>query len=295
MSNQKKSSQAAEQKKTGTGGQFGPIVNGEATTPADLGAGPSVVNQVVTDYAADFSARYPEAKTRDRFSSFHSPEDAVLSNVSALQAWEDGSGRESYALVARLNHAVSLHGSTTPAGETYARAATELEEALLDAGIDPTISNLVPEDRFDGYRVTKVHERMGHEGMSFDCVLTRNGKEVGEVSNDGNGGQDMSHFKDRDEKDRFLSRSMLLTDTDFEPESFVVADMLGAAELNRRKSIPFLMGDDDFKKDGACKLYPIPKGQSREDCLKDIAKAYTGTGENVRLWDRDKCDFISVD
>ena len=222
------------------------------------------------------------------------PCNAVLENVDSLKYLEDGSGVETYTLAYRLERASELAEHGSRAATVYSQASADLLKRLRENDIEHPAFEQHTVDRFDGYRTTKLHERMGREGMSFDCVVTRSGKPVGHVENDGNGGPDSHYFEKMAEKNAFLARTKLLTTETFEPEGYVVNDMNAAFTIGRKKGICITFAGDNFAETGSFRVFSPNPGETRAQALNAIRNDPRFADKGMQIWDKDAADFIPI-
>ena len=137
-----------------------------------------------------------------------------------------------------------------------------------------------------GYRTSA--SRCGFDAFSADIALL--GHKVGRVVNDGNGGSTFFDWADKEAETLFSEVARTLhPDETFEVEDTLVWDLSMVFDINRKRSIPFLLGTDgDPMTTG---MYRTCPARSRELAVAQIVKTYDNT---VRVWDKEAADFLPV-
>jgi hypothetical protein len=249
----------------------------------------SDARRVAADALEELHTQWPEQKVAKHWVGREDPAATVLGNVASLEYLEDGTGAATHTLAKRLNRAAAETKDPSTA-DVYIDAAVVLRRHLDDNGIKDVSGSL---DKYDGYRATKIQEWDGREGMGFNMTLTRDGKEVGTITNEGRGGIDSSHFVNRDESYAFHQRAQLLTAETFEPEGEVSIALRTAAEMSRKRSVPVVFDGDDFYKGGSYRNASVPKGWTRDEYIKALGKHEGNRAKGIKIWDKDAADFIA--
>jgi hypothetical protein len=249
----------------------------------------SDARQAAASALEELHAQWPEQKVAKHWVGREDPAATVLGNVASLDYLEDGTGAATHTLAKRLDRAAEETPDEATAA-VYTESAEVLRRHLSDSGIQDTSG---PLDKYDGYRATKIQEWDGRDGMGFNMTLTRDGKKVGDITNEGSGGSDSSHFVNRDESYAFHQRVQLLTAETFEPDNQVSIALRTAAEMSRKRSVPVVFDGDDFYKGGSYRNAPVPKGWTRDEYIKALGKHEGNRAKGIKIWDKDAADFIA--
>lgn len=151
---------------------------------------------------------------------------------------------------------------------------------------------------YNGYRLKNYHEAGGDETVRFEAILTKDGKDIAVVSNDGYGG---SH-----RYDTFAGMTGALKEFEefakqwradsqyagFEDGDRLVDHLAEMILLSRKRGVLFLFDDEDFVNDGQCRVLSIPAGATRERLIAALKAEYPE--RNVRVFDKKSLDFIAV-
>ena len=102
------------------------------------------------------------------------------------------------------------------------------------------------------FAFTKHKEFVGRDGMGYSATVTRNGKAVGEITDEGNGGAPKLRLL-RDDMDAFLAEGETF-DAAFNPETDSIEEtycrVLSLAAAIAKKRNPVLISDDVNLGDG---------------------------------------------
>lgn len=131
------------------------------------------------------------------------------------------------------------------------------------------------------------------DGLAFSGTLTRDGREVARVQQDGRGGVTRVRWEqgpDSQDARDFAEVSALATGEDFEPQEEMFNRLIIVDTLNRKRATVYQLDDDVWT-----------EGQFRQAATKfsrqqviDTLRAPDMAGRNPRVWDRDAGDFIAV-
>ena len=182
------------------------------------------------------------------------------------------------------------------ANSTYA----ELTKAVEDGTED--FSGLLTAD-LGGYRLKSFKEAGGEETLRFEAVLTKDGKDVLTVSNDGHGGAHRyAYDRTKDGFDEFVAfaeqweqeSGYPFGGTKVDPDSFINHLTL-CATINRARSIAVIhddMNPFDYR-DGRYLSYKAP--WDLRDALAGSLAAHKDAKErNYRVWSRETWKFEPV-
>lgn len=152
---------------------------------------------------------------------------------------------------------------------------------------------------YGGYAITSVKEAEGREGPMFSATITLNGQRAIHVSNDGNGS---CHRYQPIHGDYEAFRAALVDFETFarhwnqddphagiEDSDALVYRLLEVAELNRKRVPIFLLDGEDFFATGVAHGL---RSTSHDEAVLYLRAAYPG---RVRLWSRERSEFVSVD
>lgn len=149
-------------------------------------------------------------------------------------------------------------------------------------------------DALGGYRVRKL--QTAGDGLMFTAVLTRDGTDVGHISQEGRGGATRVRFAggpSDPEATRFQQAAERVTGEDGEFGSDLLVDRaVAAAELSRKRGTLFRIdGDDpDFWEGGAYRQ--VPAKHSRQAALAALRN--DKAADRIQVWDTDAADFVPL-
>ena len=147
-----------------------------------------------------------------------------------------------------------------------------------------------------GYAIKSYREIPSRCGFAFHATLTLNGKKIGEVSNDGNGGGDFYQFTNRADQDAFDAFAKEWNaGTELagygDSDQFVSHLILGD-ELNRKKLIPFHTTQHHYAETGQ---YSQFQGVSDLPTLVKILSGPKWADQDPHIWVREMGDFVPLE
>lgn len=153
------------------------------------------------------------------------------------------------------------------------------------------------ESDLGGYRLTKLKVAGGDETTRFEATLVKDGRVVGTVSNDGNGGCNAYRFPYAIQQELLAHATQWEQATGYEypmgtPDGFIDHLLVGA-ELSRLRAIAYVVdGDDPFSTDGQGVYRLAQTGITRADFLKAVERGQLSP--TVKVWDKDTYRFEAV-
>lgn len=151
---------------------------------------------------------------------------------------------------------------------------------------------------FGGYSLTNLKEA-GQVSTAFEAILTKNGEQLAHVSNRGNGGchnyfpvghSGRAAFDAAMAEFEAFATEWLGGDAGFEDGDALADHLIEVATLNRMRSTPFLIDDEDYFTTGRFRRIP---GASYEQTVETL-RAMRDTGRNPRVWDKKQCAFVPI-
>ena len=176
-------------------------------------------------------------------------------------------------------------------GQFAAETKTEPAVTLAGAAADP----------FGGYRLTKIRRMVGREGPAYSGVLTRDGRPVADVIQDGNGGPTLIRFRAgqrSEDAEHFTKLAQDLAGRTYEPDGVLVDRLATVEELNRKKAVVFVLdGDDpfsegdDFNRWGT--YHQFKQGLGRDAAARHLTQPQF-EGKNPKVWVPERAAFVPV-
>ena len=148
-----------------------------------------------------------------------------------------------------------------------------------------------------GYRLTKYKEMAGNEGMCFSATITKDGKDVLTVSNDGNGGNNRYSTYGAEYK-ALLAQANAWADyvgepsPRFEVEDSFVEYLIECSALSRMRAVAFIDGDQNPFDPNDGRYFRTGAGVLRETVVRDLAKS--PAHKSPRVWDKTTWRFEPV-
>lgn len=132
----------------------------------------------------------------------------------------------------------------------------------------------------NGFKFTKVEEIRATG--AFFAFIEQDGKVVGEVRDDGRGGEPLHHFNTRQaEADYEAAAAALLPGAD----AWMLSNyLLSAASVNRKRNVVAIKSLDEFVNEG---VYYDIKGATSADQMRQMAK-----GKDLLCWDKKQYAFV---
>lgn len=142
---------------------------------------------------------------------------------------------------------------------------------------------------YGGFAITGYRAHGGEETVAFTATLTRYGKPVASVRNDGCGGCNLFTFQDRDASDAWRALAHETFRGEFEPEDHLFGRLHLVAILNRARTVAFVVDGMDPFVDGRYRSYR--KDVTFEEALRHL----TGPGFaslNPKVWVKTRSEFV---
>ena len=149
---------------------------------------------------------------------------------------------------------------------------------------------------YGGYALSSVKRAGGDETARFDAVLVHDGRQIAHVSNGGEGG---AHRYDSDEGgwSDLAEFNLFAAAWNAGSEYAGLADgdqlinrLLSVDQLNRARSLPFLLDDEDFWQTGQHSAF---RGATPAQVLEELrSSAYAH--RRPRVWSKAAGDFVPV-
>lgn len=176
---------------------------------------------------------------------------------------------------------------TTPARALPAEYA-EFYSDTPEGGYDPDGRNYKYARTAGPYALTQIRRGGGYETERFTATLTKNGKRIGVVDNDGYGGSNVYFEFTREDMDDFVAFAHAVTAPDaIGAVDRVIDRLLTIDAMNRKRTTIFVLPGDDFWATGQ---YRQVGGSSKAD--KASVKAWLDkTHPDALVWDKTVSDF----
>ncbi|GAA3810736.1 hypothetical protein [Cellulomonas soli] len=160
-----------------------------------------------------------------------------------------------------------------------------------------TTSTPAPTPPYNGYALTKVRRAGGAETERFEAVLTRDGRPIAHVANGGEGGShrwspiDPDGWAAIDQFNEFAAAWNAGSElAGIEDGDQLVNRLLEVDQLNRKRSLPFLLDGADFWTSGE---YAVFRGATPAQTLEAL-RSPMYSHRQPRVWSREVGDFIPV-
>lgn len=142
-----------------------------------------------------------------------------------------------------------------------------------------------------GYAIKGYRANGGQETVAFTATLTRDGKPVASVRNDGTGGCNLFTFQVRDEAVRWAALANETFPDQFEPEDRLFERLHLTAQLNRARTVAFIY-------DGMDPFFGGDYLAFRSNVTLEAAVRFlSGPGhaqKNPRVWVKERSEFVPV-
>ena len=183
----------------------------------------------------------------------------------------------------------------TAGGQFSTGAKQESTVALADASVRK-------DEPYGGYRLTKVRRMRGREGTAYSGVLAHNGKPIADVIQDGNGGSTLIRFRDGQHgAAAYAFRETVAAHqwSEWEPEEAFVDRLDTVDQMNRKRTIAFILEGDDFWGTGPDHTRWGVHRQARAGIsLAELVRHLSGPGYEgkcPRVWVPERGDFVPVE
>lgn len=145
---------------------------------------------------------------------------------------------------------------------------------------------------YGGFAITGYREHGGEETIAFTATLTRDGKPVASVRNDGRGGCNLFAFQVREAGDAWTALARASFPDEFEPEDRLFERLHLVGQLNRARTVAFIVdGMDPFTPPGHYRSYR--KDVTFEDALRFLSGPGFA-GMNPKVWVKARSEFVPV-
>lgn len=163
---------------------------------------------------------------------------------------------------------------------------------------------------YGGYALTRLREAGDEETLRFEAYLTKDGRKVAHVSNDGHGGAHRygltgrrsavndpararaEHRADLEEFEAFAATWNAGTEfAGIEDGDQFVNHLVEVAVLSRKRVVIFLVDDQDYFTDGLATTFP--SGVTHDQAVT-ILRGPRYANRNPRIWSKAIGDFIPV-
>ena len=150
-----------------------------------------------------------------------------------------------------------------------------------------------------GYALTSHKDEGGEETPRFTAYITKDGKKVIHVSNDGRGGShhyravsdDWAAFRQHEAQFNAFATEWN-KDSEYaghEDGDDLVYRLIDVAVLNRKRAVFFELDTDDFFNEGTART--LGAGVTYEQTLSHLRAQY---GDRARIWNKQRCEFLPV-
>lgn len=142
---------------------------------------------------------------------------------------------------------------------------------------------------YGGYALKAIKEMRTSDGVAFTATLTLDGKPLGTVENTGRGGCNLYRLSTHAEHQAFLAFTKTLDPDTFEADDALIERLFLVAQLNKARTVVFILDGDDPFTTGAYRHY------KSDVSLDEALRHLTGPGYNhkrPKVWVKARNEFV---